>query len=331
MRPQDDPTADSALDTIEQATPGKENTLPENIKDRFSFRELDEQTFSAPASVSAIGEVPQGEGVKELSPSPEEQAIIDQAKVNGYANKKETVVKTEPQQPNNAVSTGSSLSEDEKSSIASTEPNGEPTVSTGKANQSSSQSQEINKQVAHASPEQTTSTLEQTSPTTEATPQAIEADIQYILSQSYSNLTSCSIPNTYVWNIGNNKVDLQKINQSINGYKNQSPYRRQIHQPISQGEHREEDTKTALSQAATRLRERIASDGRTTQSSVSRTLQQVENDITREYAQENNPWILFFDTFNLGIPSKSGNEHETYLNAEKGIIFKISNRITKSI
>ncbi len=50
----------------------------------------------------------------------------------GYANKKETVVKTEPQQPNNAVSTGSSLSEDEKSSIASTEPNGEPTVSSHK-------------------------------------------------------------------------------------------------------------------------------------------------------------------------------------------------------
>ena len=192
---------------------------------------------------------------------------------------------------------------------------------THKVISSSSQSQEINKQVAHASPEQTT----------EATPQATEADIRYILSQSYSNLTSCSIPNTYVWNIGNNKVDLQKINQSINGYKNQSPYRRKIHQPISQGEHREEDAKTALSQAATRLRERIASDGRTTQGCVSRTLQQVENDITREYAQENNLWILFFDTFNLGIPSKSRNEHETYLNAEKGIIFKISNRITKSI
>ena len=67
--------ADNAIDSIEHATPGKENTLPKNIKDRFSFRELDEQTFSAPASDSAIGEVPQGEGVKELSPSPEEQAI----------------------------------------------------------------------------------------------------------------------------------------------------------------------------------------------------------------------------------------------------------------
>ena len=90
-------------------------------------------------------------------------------------------------------------------------------------------------------------------------------------------------------------------------------------------------SETTLAKATARLRERIEADGRTTQSSVSRTLQQVENDITRESAQENNLWIPFFDTFNLGIPSKSGNEHETYLNAEKGIIFKISNRITKSI
>lgn len=49
----------------------------------------------------------------------------------GYSNKKETVAKTEPQQPNNAVSTGSSLSADEVSGITSTEPNGEPTVSGG--------------------------------------------------------------------------------------------------------------------------------------------------------------------------------------------------------
>ena len=50
----------------------------------------------------------------------------------GYANKKETVVKTEPQQPNNAVSTGSSLSAKDKSGISTAEPNGEPTVSTHK-------------------------------------------------------------------------------------------------------------------------------------------------------------------------------------------------------
>lgn len=47
----------------------------------------------------------------------------------GYSNKKETVVKTEPQQPNKAVSTGSSLSENKKGGITSSDPNGEPTVS----------------------------------------------------------------------------------------------------------------------------------------------------------------------------------------------------------
>lgn len=48
----------------------------------------------------------------------------------GYSNKKETVTKTEPQQPNNAVSTGSSRPADGEGGIASTEPNGKPTVSS---------------------------------------------------------------------------------------------------------------------------------------------------------------------------------------------------------
>lgn len=52
----------------------------------------------------------------------------------GYANKKETVAKTEPKQPNNAVSSDSSLSADEQSGISSTEPNGESSVSYGKDN-----------------------------------------------------------------------------------------------------------------------------------------------------------------------------------------------------
>ncbi len=55
----------------------------------------------------------------------------------GYSNKKETVAKTEPQQPNNAVSTGSSLSADEESGITSAEPNGEPTVSESKDSENS--------------------------------------------------------------------------------------------------------------------------------------------------------------------------------------------------
>jgi hypothetical protein len=50
----------------------------------------------------------------------------------GYSNKRETVAKTEPQQPNNAVSSDSSLSADKQSGISSTEPNGESPVSDRK-------------------------------------------------------------------------------------------------------------------------------------------------------------------------------------------------------
>ena len=50
----------------------------------------------------------------------------------GYSNKKETVAKTEPQQPTNAVSSDSSLSANVKDGITNAEPNGEPTVSLDK-------------------------------------------------------------------------------------------------------------------------------------------------------------------------------------------------------
>lgn len=60
----------------------------------------------------------------------------------GYSNKKETVAKTEPQQPNNAVSSDSSLSADEQGGTSSTEPNGESTVSTDKGTKSLTNAQE---------------------------------------------------------------------------------------------------------------------------------------------------------------------------------------------
>ena len=66
----------------------------------------------------------------------------------GYSNKKETVAKTEPQQPNNAVSTGSSLSADGVIGITSTEPNGEPTVSGGKDSEKSATVQGKGEKVA---------------------------------------------------------------------------------------------------------------------------------------------------------------------------------------
>ena len=59
----------------------------------------------------------------------------------GYLNKKETVAKTEPQQPNNAVSSDSSLSVDEHSGTSSTDPNGKSTVSGDKGSDSSLEKQ----------------------------------------------------------------------------------------------------------------------------------------------------------------------------------------------
>lgn len=64
----------------------------------------------------------------------------------GYSNKKETVTKTEPQRPNNVVSSGSSLSNDEQSDTSSNEPNGEPTVSERKFSDSVSEKQEKNEE-----------------------------------------------------------------------------------------------------------------------------------------------------------------------------------------
>lgn len=64
----------------------------------------------------------------------------------GYSNKKETVVKTEPQQPNNAISIGSSLSENVKEGITSSEPNGEPTVSDSKDSERSGEKQGISEE-----------------------------------------------------------------------------------------------------------------------------------------------------------------------------------------
>ena len=66
----------------------------------------------------------------------------------GYSNKKETVAKTEPQQPNNAISTGSSLSADKDGGIMPAKPNGKPTVSAAKVGNSSESGDNKSKNVA---------------------------------------------------------------------------------------------------------------------------------------------------------------------------------------
>ena len=72
----------------------------------------------------------------------------------GYSNKKETVVKTEPQQPNNANSTSSSLSAEDKNGISTTEPNGEPTVSTDKGTTKNETDKEVEEKITKTKYEQ---------------------------------------------------------------------------------------------------------------------------------------------------------------------------------
>lgn len=128
---------------------------------------------------------------------------------------------------------------------------------------------------------------------------------------------------------GNNELNLQKENESDNeSNQNDIPVGGQVSQSVPQGEY---GTQTSLlsgmQETASRLRERIEADGGTPQGGLSRNVRDVENRVTREYAQENGLWIPFEDVFKLGRPSKSGNEHDTYLNAEQGVIYKVNNRM----
>ena len=60
----------------------------------------------------------------------------------GYSDKKETVAKTEPQQPSNAISERALQSADQSNGILPASPNGKPTVSTGKVSESPETKQE---------------------------------------------------------------------------------------------------------------------------------------------------------------------------------------------
>ena len=128
---------------------------------------------------------------------------------------------------------------------------------------------------------------------------------------------------------GNNELNLQKENESDNeSNQNDIPVGGQVPQSVPQGEHGTQDSQVSgMEETASRLRERIEADGGTPQGGLSRNARDVENRVTREYAQENGLWIPFEDVFKLGRPSKSGNEHDTYLNAEQGVIYKVNNRM----
>ena len=96
---------------------------------------------------------------KSVSASSSDIETEPEGKRNGTATpqngpiKGETSAKTEPQQPKNAVSTGSSLSENEEGGITSSEPNGKPTISDSKDMEKSRIDSGLGEKIAQAEAE----------------------------------------------------------------------------------------------------------------------------------------------------------------------------------
>ncbi len=127
---------------------------------------------------------------------------------------------------------------------------------------------------------------------------------------------------------GANELNLQQENEQNNVDETNISRGGQVSQSVPQGEHRTQTPQIGgMEETAARLGERIEADGGTPQSGLSRDVREIENRVTREYAQENGLWIPFNDVFKLGRPSKSGNEHDTYVDTENQVIYKVNNRM----
>ena len=127
---------------------------------------------------------------------------------------------------------------------------------------------------------------------------------------------------------GNNELTLQQENEQNNVNEINIPRGGQILESVPQGEHGAQTPQIGgMEETAARLGERIEADGGTPQGGLSRNVREIENRVTREYAQENGLWIPFNDVFKLGRPSKSGNEHDTYVDTENRVIYKVNNRM----
>ena len=122
---------------------------------------------------------------------------------------------------------------------------------------------------------------------------------------------------------GDNELNLQKENESDNEQnQNDIPVGGQVPESVPQGEHRAQAPISGGAQeTAARLRERIEG----AQGDSKSGLREVENRVTREFAQENGLWIE--DEFKLGVPFPSGDEHNNYIDAENQVVYKVNNRM----
>lgn len=126
---------------------------------------------------------------------------------------------------------------------------------------------------------------------------------------------------------GNNELNLQKEDESDNEQnQNDIPVGGQVSQSVPQGEYGTQASLLGgMQETAYRLRERIEADGGTPQGGLSRNVREVENRVTREFAQENGLWIE--DESKLGVPFPSGDEHNNYIDAENQVVYKVNNRM----
>ena len=127
---------------------------------------------------------------------------------------------------------------------------------------------------------------------------------------------------------GANELNLQQENEQNNVDETNISRGGQVSQSVPQGEHGTQTPQIGgMEETAARLGERIEADGGTPQSGLSRDVREIENRVTREYAQENGLWIPFDDVYRLGVPAISGNEHNNYLDEVNQRINKVNNRM----
>ena len=121
---------------------------------------------------------------------------------------------------------------------------------------------------------------------------------------------------------GDNELNLQKENVSDDANTDNTSIGGQVPESVPQGEYREVTPLSGgVQEAAARLRERIEG----AQGDSKSGLREVENRVTREFAQENGLWID--DEFKLGVPFPSGDEHNNYIDAENQVVYKVNNRM----
>ena len=249
----------------------------------------------------------------------------------GYSNKKETVAKTEPQQPNNAVSIGSSLSErGNNRGITLSEPNGEPSVSVSKDSDNLSAAPNPGDEIVPAAPGDI-----HVAPTGGAYEKKNASGGSSDIDPEPAGIQNGTAPLQGTLHEGKDSENVGEVldvagdSLSLPERTNEANDGTTVPEPVSQGEHRAEAPQDArMEEAAAQLRARVEAADRDAQASggtlSGRQPQEIEQRAAESYAKENGLWIPMSETF-AWHPLPSGNENNVYLNTEYGYVYKVNN------